>query len=150
MENSEIKQILLVEDNLGDIRLIKEVFNYGKVPVNLNVVNNGVDAVSFLKRDTGFQDAPRPELVILDLNLPKKNGKEVLADIRSDKHLSNMPVIVLTSSEAESDVQICKSLKIEHYYTKPMELDKFVSVIEEIEDFLIENKNGDQPEPDNS
>ncbi|MGE5430317.1 MAG: response regulator [Syntrophomonadaceae bacterium] len=142
MENTEVRQLLLVEDNLGDIRLIKEVFNYGKVPVNLNVVNNGVDAISFLKRDANFPDAPRPELVILDLNLPKKNGKEVLADIRNDEHLHNLPVIVLTSSEAESDVRICKSLKIERYYTKPMELDKFVSVIEEIEDFLIKNRNG--------
>lgn len=142
MEQSEIRQILLVEDNQGDIRLIKEVFNYGKVPVNLNVVNNGVDAVSFLKKDSNFPDAPRPELVILDLNLPKKNGKEVLADIRADKQLSSLPVIILTSSEAESDVQICKSLKVERYYTKPMELDKFVSVVEEIEDFLIKNRNG--------
>ncbi|HEX2960845.1 MAG TPA: response regulator [Ignavibacteriales bacterium] len=142
MEKQEVRQILLVEDNLGDIRLIKEVFNYGKVPVNLNVVNNGVDAVSFLKRDENFPDAPRPELVILDLNLPKKNGKEVLADIRADEELKTLPVIVLTSSEAESDVRICKSLKIEHYYTKPMELDKFVGVIEEIEDFLINNRNG--------
>ena len=142
MENSEMKQVLLVEDNLGDIRLIKEVFNYGKVPVNLNVVNNGVDALSFLKKETGFSDAPRPELVILDLNLPKKNGKEVLADIRADEDLSSLPVIILTSSEAESDVQICKHLKIERYYTKPMELDKFMGVIEEIEDFLIKRKNG--------
>jgi CheY-like chemotaxis protein len=141
MENQEARQILLVEDNLGDIRLIKEVFNYGKVPVKLNVVNNGVDAVSFLKRDENFSNAPTPELVILDLNLPKKNGKEVLADIRADKQLQNLPVIILTSSEAESDVQICKSLRIERYYTKPMELDKFVSVIEEIEDFLIKNGN---------
>ncbi|HEX2866792.1 MAG TPA: response regulator [Ignavibacteriales bacterium] len=141
METTDMRQILLVEDNLGDIRLIKEVFNYGKVPVNLNVVNNGVDAISFLKKDPNFPDAPRPELVILDLNLPKKNGKEVLFDIRNDDELRNLPVIILTSSEAESDVQICKSLGIERYYTKPMELDKFVGVIEEIENFLI-NKNG--------
>ncbi|MGE5401127.1 MAG: response regulator [Ignavibacteriales bacterium] len=141
MVNSEPTEILLVEDNQGDIRLIKEVFNYGRVSVNLNVVNNGIDALSFLRRKGKYADAPRPGLIILDLNLPKKNGKEVLADVKADPGLNDIPVIVLTSSEAESDVLICRKLKVDFYFTKPMELEKFVGVIEAIEDFLITKQN---------
>lgn len=127
--------ILLVEDNPGDVDLIKEVMSESKVCANLHVANDGVQAMKFLKNQDDFSDAPCPDLILLDLNLPKKNGKEVLQEIKTDPKLQAIPVVVLTSSKEEED--ICRSYKLHAncYITKPVHFDQFVKVVKSIEDF---------------
>ncbi|MBA1343619.1 MAG: putative methanogenesis regulatory protein FilR2 [ANME-2 cluster archaeon] len=130
-------EILLVEDNPGDVRLTQEVLNDGKVRNNMSVVKDGVDAVSFLKQTGGYADAPRPDIVLLDLNLPKKDGREVLAEIKADSDLKNIPVVVLTTSGAEQDIVKAYDLHANCYITKPVDLDQFIRVIRSIEDFWL-------------
>ena len=123
-------QILLVEDNPGDVRLTQAALSEGKVKNDLYVARDGVDAMQFLRRGT-----PRPDLVLLDLNLPRKSGREVLKEIKDDPELRRIPVIVLTSSEAEEDILRSYSLHANGYVTKPVDFAKFVQVMKIIEEF---------------
>jgi len=127
--------ILLVEDNPGDIRLTMEGLKEGKVRNNLSIVRDGVEALEFLRRKGEYADARTPDLILLDLNLPKKDGREVLAEIKNDADLRLIPVIVLTTSEADEDVLRTYKLHANSYITKPVDLDKFIEVIQSIENF---------------
>jgi CheY-like chemotaxis protein len=128
-------EILLVEDNNGDILLIQEALEEGKLSSNLSVTKNGMEAIDFLHRRGPYKDAPTPDLILLDMNLPKKNGKEVLAEIKSDENLKVIPVVILTSSQAEQDILVSYKLNANCYITKPVDFEKFITVINSIEDF---------------
>jgi len=130
-------EILLIEDNPGDVRLIKEGLKENKVLNNLNVVKDGEKAIEFLKREGIYSQAPVPELIILDLNLPRKNGKEVLEYIKTNDELKLVPVVVLTSSKAEEDIISSYELNANCYITKPVNLDDFISVVKSIEFFWL-------------
>ena len=121
--------ILLIEDNPGDVRLTIEGLKEGKILNNLSVVSNGVEALAFLRREGEYVNAPRPELILLDLNLPRKDGREVLAEIKNDNNLKRIPVVILTSSEAEQDIVTSYNLHANGYITKPVELDQFIGMI---------------------
>jgi len=135
MQQGKPVEILLVEDNPGDVRLTIEGLKEGKVKNNLHVVEDGVEALSFLQKEGKYADAVRPDLILLDLNLPKKDGREVLKVIKSDNDLRHIPVVVLTTSKAEQDILKAYSLHANCYITKPVDLDQFISVVESIEDF---------------
>jgi len=130
-------EILLVEDNPGDVRLTKEALKESKVKNNLNVVMDGVEAVNFLKKKGEYSDSPTPDLILLDLNLPKKNGKEVLAEIKEDLELKKIPVVVLTVSQNEEDIYRTYKLHANCYVTKPIDLEQFMKVIKSIDDFWL-------------
>ncbi len=130
-------EILLVEDNPGDVRLTQEALGEAKVRNNLAVARDGVEALSYLRREDPFQDATRPDLVLLDLNLPRKDGREVLAEIKADPNLRRLPVVVLTTSSAEKDVLESYNLYANCYITKPVDLDQFVGIVSSIEDFWL-------------
>ena len=130
-------EILLVEDNPGDVRLTREALAEAKVRNNLAVVPDGVEALSYLRRQGSFTDSPRPDLVLLDLNLPKKDGREVLAELKNDPALRRLPVVVLTTSSAEKDILESYDLHANCYITKPVDLDQFINVVASIEDFWL-------------
>jgi chemotaxis family two-component system response regulator Rcp1 len=130
-------EILLVEDNPGDVRLTIEGLRESKVRNNLHVAADGVAALEFLRRDGTYADAPRPDLILLDLNLPKKDGREVLAEIKADPALRTIPVVVLTTSSAEKDVLRTYELQAASYITKPVDLEQFITVVKSIEDFWL-------------
>jgi two-component system, chemotaxis family, response regulator Rcp1 len=130
-------EILLVEDNPGDVRLTKEALKEGKVYNNLHWAKDGVEALEFLKRQGRHADAPRPDIILLDLNLPKKDGREVLAVIKTDSDLKHIPVVVLTTSKAEEDVLKSYALHANCYVTKPVDLDKFIQVVQSIDRFWL-------------
>ena len=130
-------EILLVEDNPGDVRLTEEALREGKVKNRLHVARDGVEAIEFLRRQGKHADAPRPDLVLLDLNLPRKDGREVLAEIKSDPQLKTLPVVVLTTSSAEADILRTYSLHANCYIQKPVDLDQFVQVVKSIDDFWL-------------
>lgn len=127
--------ILLVEDNPGDARLAAEAFKEGTIPTQLHVVQDGIEAMAFLRREAPYSDVPRPDLVLLDLNLPRKDGREVLAEIKEDPHLRRLPVIVLTTSQAETDISRSYELHANCYIVKPVDFDRFIDVVKGIEDF---------------
>lgn len=129
--------ILLVEDNAGDVRLTREALNEGKVLNNLHVVVDGVQAMAFLRREDPYGEATRPDVVLLDLNLPKKDGREVLGEIKADPNLMRIPVVVLTTSEAEKDVLQAYDLHANSYIIKPVDFDQFIKVMESVEDFWL-------------
>jgi len=129
--------ILLVEDNPGDVRLTREALKDKKIIHGLHVARNGIEAIAFLRREEKFRNAPRPDLIILDLDLPEKNGQEVLAEIKSDLTLKEIPVVVLTSSEAEQDIMGAYRLQANCYVTKPFELEHFFHVVRSIGDFWL-------------
>lgn len=129
--------ILLVEDNPGDVRLTIEGLKEGKILNNLSVVSNGVEAMAFLRQEGGYANVPRPELILLDLNLPRKDGREVLGEIKNDDDLKRIPVVILTSSQAEQDIVKSYNLHANCYITKPVELDQFIGVIKSIEQFWL-------------
>ena len=131
-------EILLVEDNPGDIRLTKEAMRDGKVGNRLHVVMDGVDAMAFLRKEGAFASAPTPDLVLLDLNLPRKSGREVLAEIKNDDLLKHIPVVILTSSQAEQDVLSSYRLRANAFVTKPVNLEQFLKVVQSIEHFWVE------------
>ena len=128
-------EISLVEDNPGDVRLTQEALNDGKVRNNMHVAEDGVEAVAFLRREGKYADAPRPDLILLDLNLPKKDGREVLAEIKTDEDLKRIPVVVLTTSKAEQDIFRAYDQHANCYITKPVDLDQFITIVKGIEDF---------------
>jgi len=130
-------ELLLVEDDPGDVRLTQEAFKGGHVPVRLSVARDGVEAIDFLHRRGPFQDAPRPDLILLDLNLPRKNGREVLLDIKTDPDLKRIPVLVMTTSSAEQDISKAYSLNANCYLTKPIAFDEFIDMVHSIEDFWL-------------
>jgi chemotaxis family two-component system response regulator Rcp1 len=130
-------EILLIEDNPGDVRLTKEVLMEGKVRNHLQVVGDGVEAMAFLRRENNYAEAPRPDLILLDLNLPKKDGREVLQEIKEDGQLKSIPVVVLTTSEADEDILRSYDLAANCYITKPVDLDQFIRVIKTIEAFWL-------------
>ncbi len=130
-------EILLVEDNPGDVRLTVEGLNEGKVRNNLHVAKDGVEALAFLRRQGQFKDAVRPDLILLDLNLPRKDGREVLSEIKADPQLKTIPVVVLTTSRAEQDVLHSYQLQANCYITKPVDLEQFITVVKSIEDFWL-------------
>jgi CheY-like chemotaxis protein len=131
-------EILLVEDSEGDVGLIEEVFEEAKIRNNLHVAGDGEEALRFLKKEGQFSDAPRPDIILLDLNLPKKDGREVLEDIKVDDDLKKIPVVVLTTSKAEEDILRSYNLHANAYITKPVDFDQFIRVIKSIEDFWLE------------
>ena len=128
-------EVLLVEDNPGDVRLTREALKEGKVCNNLSVVPDGVQAMAFLRRQGPYADAPRPDVILLDLNLPRKDGREVLEEVKGDPELRSIPVVVLTSSEADRDIARAYALHANCYITKPVDLDQFITVVKSIEDF---------------
>jgi len=130
-------QILLVEDSPGDVRLTEEILRDAKIANDLHVVTDGEDAMDFLRGIGAHADAPRPDVMLLDLNLPRKDGREVLAEIKADPVLRRIPVIVLTTSSADEDVLHSYDLNANCYITKPIDLDEFISVVRSIEDFWL-------------
>ncbi|MGC9444480.1 MAG: response regulator [Candidatus Methanospirareceae archaeon] len=130
-------EILLVEDNPGDIRLTREGLKEGRIFNNLSVAEDGVEAMAFLRREGEYADAPRPDLILLDLNLPKKDGREVLKEIKSDPKLRRIPVVILTTSRAEEDIMGTYNQHANCYITKPVDFDQFVNVVKTIEDFWL-------------
>jgi CheY-like chemotaxis protein len=129
--------VLLVEDDPGDVLMTREAFEDFKVRNNLFVATNGVEAMSFLRKEGEFADAPTPDLILLDLNLPKMDGREVLAAVKEDERLRSIPVVVLTTSEAEEDVIRSYSLHANAYVTKPVDFERFVSVVQQIDEFFV-------------
>jgi two-component system, chemotaxis family, response regulator Rcp1 len=130
-------EVLLVEDNPGDVRLTQEALKDGRVLVNLTVASDGVEAIEILKSSGAFSGRARPDLILLDLNLPRKNGREVLEEIKADDELKRIPVIVMTTSKAEQDVYKAYNLNANCYVTKPVDLDDFLNVVRSIEDFWL-------------
>ena len=128
-------EILLVEDNPGDAELTAEALRHGKVYNQMHVVEDGEAAMAFLRHEGKYPDVPRPDVILLDLNLPRKDGREVLAEIKADDELKQIPVIVLTTSEAEEDILRAYNLAVNCYITKPVDLDQFIKVVKAIEDF---------------
>ncbi|MDB5924373.1 MAG: transcriptional regulator [Betaproteobacteria bacterium] len=130
-------EILIVEDNPGDVRLTKEALKEGKVYNNLHWAKDGVEALEFLRREGRHANAPRPDIILLDLNLPRKDGREVLLEIKTDDRLKQIPVVVLTTSKAEQDVLRSYDLHANCYVTKPVDLDKFIVVVQSIDRFWL-------------
>ena len=130
-------EILLVEDNPGDVRLTIEALRDAKVRNHLSVAEDGEAAMAFLYREGEYASAPRPDLIRLDLNLPKKDGREVLAEIKADPHLKTIPVVILTTSKADQDVVRSYELNANCYVTKPVDLDQFITVVQSIENFWL-------------
>ncbi len=128
-------EILMVEDNPADVRLTVEAFKDAKVLNHLNVVHDGEEAMEYLRRRGKYADAPRPDLILLDLNLPKMDGREVLEEIKKDQDLKRIPVVVLTTSDDERDILKAYDLHVNAYVTKPVALDQFVRIVEAVDDF---------------
>ena len=135
--NGRMVEILLVEDSPGDVRLTKEALREGKVRNTLHVVPDGVEALAFLRHEGRYAAVPRPDVILLDLNLPKKDGREVLAEIKGDDNLRRIPVVILTTSQDERDVLRAYELHANCYITKPVDLDQFIAVIQSIESFWL-------------
>ena len=130
-------EILLVEDSPGDVRLVKEALKSAEVANRLHVVSDGLDAMAFLHRQGKYDSAVRPDLILLDLNLPKKNGRETLAEIKQDPHLRRIPVVIFTISKAEDDIIGAYELNANCYITKPVDFEQFMAVIKSIESFWL-------------
>jgi two-component system, chemotaxis family, response regulator Rcp1 len=135
--DAEAIEVLLVEDSPGDVRLTREAFEDAKVHINLHVASDGMEAMAFLKREGKNADVPRPDLILLDLNLPKKDGREVLGEIKESADLKSIPVVVLTTSAAEEDILRSYRLHANCYITKPVDLDGFLKVVQSIDSFWL-------------
>ena len=136
-ENGRPIEILLVEDNPGDVRLTREALKEGKIRNNIHVVSNGELALDFLHKEGEYSSVPRPDLILLDLNLPKKDGRQVLKEIKSSETFRRIPVVILTTSKAEEDVLKAYDSYANCYITKPVDLDQFINVAKKIEDFWL-------------
>ena len=134
---ARVVEILLVEDNEGDVRLTREALKEGRIRNRLHVVGDGEQALAFLGRQGPHADAPRPDLILLDLNLPRLDGREVLASIKNDANLKSIPVVVLTSSRTEQDLLRAYDLHANCFITKPVEFEQFIDVVRSIEDFWL-------------
>jgi CheY-like chemotaxis protein len=130
-------QILLVEDDPGDVLITREAFAENKVRNHLSVVSDGEAAMAYLRREGEFASAPRPDLILLDLNLPRKAGHEVLAEVKSDTELQRIPVVILTTSDAEEDILRSYNLHANAYVTKPVDFDRFLDVVRQIDEFFV-------------
>ncbi|MDY6930435.1 MAG: response regulator [Halobacteriota archaeon] len=128
-------EILLVEDNPGDVRLTQEAFKEGKIKNNLYVAKDGIEAIEFLRHQGEYSDSPRPDLILLDLNMPRKSGKEVLEEVKADEELRRIPVVILTTSKAEEDIFRSYDLHANCFITKPVDMDQFIEVVKFIECF---------------
>jgi CheY-like chemotaxis protein len=135
-DSAEI-DVLLVEDDEGDVLMTREAFEHHKLRNQLHVVPDGVEAISFLRREGKHEDAPRPGLILLDLNLPRKDGREVLEEIKSDETLRSIPVVVLTTSQAEEDILRSYNIHANAYVAKPVDFERFIDVIRQIDDFFV-------------
>jgi CheY-like chemotaxis protein len=136
--DSKPVEILLVEDNEGDVGLVEEVFEDAKIRNVLHVAEDGEEAIQFLFKKNNFANVATPDIILLDLNLPQKNGIEVLEEIKNDDNLKRIPVVVLTTSKAEEDIVKSYNLHANSYITKPVDFDQFIKVIRAIEDFWLE------------
>jgi two-component system, chemotaxis family, response regulator Rcp1 len=134
---SQPVDILLVEDNPGDVRLTQEAFRESKLTIRLNVVMDGEDALNYLFRRPPYENATRPDMILLDLNIPKKDGREVLEEIKQDDSLRYVPVIILTTSNAEQDIVKTYNLKVNAYINKPVDFDRFFDIVQKIETFWL-------------
>jgi len=130
-------QVLLVEDSPGDVRLTREAFRETNMAIQLHVATDGVEAMAFLNQESPFLNVPRPDLILLDLNLPKMDGREVLANIKADDNLKTIPTIILTTSEAEADIVKSYQLQANSYLSKPVQFDAFQSLVKSINDFWL-------------
>ena len=130
-------EVLLVEDSPGDVRLTQEAFREANIAIHLHVASDGVEAMTFLKKQGGHAHAPRPDLILLDLNLPRMDGREVLAHIKEDENLKTIPTVILTTSEAEADIVKSYELQANCYLSKPVQLDAFESLVKSINDFWL-------------
>nr|WP_230966014.1 response regulator [Nostoc sp. NZL] len=128
-------EVLLVEDNPGDAQLTRIALEESKISINLNVVEDGVEAMAFLRKQEKYARAAHPDIVLLDLNLPRKDGREVLAEIKGDENLKRIPVVILTTSQAEEDILKAYNLCANCYITKPVDFDQFVKIVQSIENF---------------
>ncbi|MHC0064515.1 response regulator [Nostoc sp. UIC 10890] len=128
-------EVLLVEDNPGDAQLTRIALEDSKISIHLNVVEDGVEAMAFLRKQDQYAKAAHPDIILLDLNLPKKDGREVLAEIKGDENLKRIPVVVLTTSQAEEDILKAYNLSANCYITKPVDFDQFVKIVQSIENF---------------
>ena len=137
MKKSSPVNILLIEDNPGDVRLTQEAFKEGQISINLEVVMDGVEAIKFLRKQDTYTEALTPDLILLDLNLPKRDGREVLEEIKTDDLLKRIPVVILTTSNAEQDVLKSYNLHVNCYINKPVDFDRFFEIIQKIEDFWL-------------
>jgi two-component system, chemotaxis family, response regulator Rcp1 len=135
--DAEPIEVLLVEDSPGDVRLTREAFKDAKVHINLNVASDGTEAMAFLRREGKHANVPRPDMILLDLNLPKKDGREVLAEIKEDTTLKSIPVVILTTSASEADILRSYQLHANCYITKPVGLDGFLAVVKSIDSFWL-------------
>ena len=135
--NADLISVLLVEDDPGDVMLVREAFAADKVGNKLSVVSDGVEAMRFVRGEGEYAGAERPDLVLLDLNLPRKSGAEVLAEIKSDPRLSTIPVVVLTTSQAEEDVLRSYEMHANAYVTKPVDFDRFGEIVRQIDEFFV-------------
>ena len=136
-ESGHAIEILLVEDNPGDVRLTQEALKEAKIRNRLSVAGDGVEAMAFLRREGSYSTAPRPDIVLLDLNLPRKDGRQVLADVKADPVLRRIPVVILTTSKAEEDILKTYDLHANCFITKPVDFDQFVKVVQSIEHFWL-------------
>ena len=136
-QKSGMVEILMVEDNPADVRLTREAFKDAKVLNHMNIVVDGEEAMAFLRQEGKYADAPRPDLILLDLNLPKKDGREVLAEIKKDPELKRIPIVVLTTSDDEKDVFKAYDLHVNAYVRKPVDLHQFMKVVEAVEGFWL-------------
>ena len=130
-------EVLLVEDDPGDVLMTQEAFEEHKVRNNLAVVNDGAEALAYLRREGQYADAARPDLVLLDLNLPRRDGREVLAEIKNDPDLCHIPVVVLTTSQADEDIVCSYQLHANAYVTKPVDFERFIAVVRQIDNFFV-------------
>jgi CheY-like chemotaxis protein len=130
-------EVLLVEDDPGDVLMTQEAFEEHKVHNRLNIVNDGVDALAYLRREGEYADAARPDLILLDLNLPRMDGREVLSKIKNDHSLRQIPVVVLTTSQADEDVLRSYQLHANAYVTKPVDFERFIAVVRQIDEFFV-------------
>lgn len=134
---SVLIEILLIEDSLGDIRLTQEALKEGKIKNNLSICHDGIEAMAFLRQEGQYKDSPKPDLILLDLNMPRKNGIEVLQELKTDEKLKFIPTVILTTSAADTDIMDSYNLNANCYITKPVDFEQFIKVIRSIEDFWL-------------
>jgi CheY-like chemotaxis protein len=140
-------EVLLVEDSPGDVRLTQEAFRDANIGIHMHVATDGVEAMAFLRREGNHLDAPRPDLILLDLNLPRMDGREVLAHIKADEGLKSIPTVILTTSDAEADITISYELQANCYLSKPVQLDAFENLVKSINDFWLTKAKLPQQRP---